>query len=528
MRGGGRGGGSRHHRWVDPWWLGMEEWDSDGGEELLVRSYTRSFNGFAAKLTDAEAGKLSSRNDVVSVFPSTNLQLQTTRSWDFLGFHQPTMTLANNTGSDVIIGIIDTGIWSDSPSFGDRGFGPPPAKWKGVCKGGQNFTCNNKIIGARNYINNWGARDLVGHGTQAASIAAGNAVKGTSFYGLASGVARGGHPSARIAVYAVCDGTSCPAEGIIAAFDDAIVDGVDIISISIAPANPSPLDEDPVAIGAYHAANMGILTVQSAGNGGPYSSQIASVAPWLLSVAASTIYRKFETKVVLGNGKIVVGSSVNGFAPNRSKFPVIDGIHASKSKCPPQVASDCNFDCIDISLLKGKILLCESVNGYVDALEGMAEGIIYLNETPDSTRVLQLPGLQLDQPSFGLITAYYKSTSNPVATILKSHTITDPGAPIVASFSSRGPNSIVPHLLKPDVSAPGVEILAAWSPLASPSGDVGDQRQINFNVVSGTSVSCPHVAGIAAYIKYLYPNWSPSAIKSAIMTTGRVPDLVPN
>ncbi|CAN1150611.1 Subtilisin-like protease SBT4.4 [Linum perenne] len=491
-----------------------------GGEELLVRSYTRSFNGFVAKLTDAEARKLSSRNDIVSVFPSTNLQLQTTRSWDFLGLRQPTPTPSLKPGRDVVVGVIDSGIWPDLPSFNDRGFGPPPAKWKGVCKGGHNFTCNNKIIGARYYTDADGsARDADGHGTHTASTAAGNVVKDASFYGLASGVARGGHPSSRIAVYAACDLTSCPSENILASFDDAIADGVDIISISISSVIATPLEDDPVEIGAYHAANMGILTVQSAGNSGTGPAQVASVAPWLLSVAASTIDRKFETKVVLGNGKIVVGSSVNGFNPKGSEFPIIDGIHASLLGCTPQLASDCNFNCIDVTLLKGKILLCTSVNGYDDAMEGKAEGIIYLDDSLDTARVLPLPGVQLNQPSFGLIAAYYKSTSNPVAKILKSDTIADTGAPVVASFSSRGPNSVIPGILKPDVSAPGVDILAAWSPLASPGRDQDDQRKTNFNVLSGTSMACPHVAGIAAYVKSLYPNWSPSAIQSAIITT---------
>ncbi|CAN1150607.1 Subtilisin-like protease SBT4.3 [Linum perenne] len=284
--------------------------DDSQGADLLIRSYKRSFNGFAAKLTDAEAQKLSSRNDVVSVFPSKKMQLHTTRSWDFLGFHQPTMIKNLNAGSDIVVGVIDTGIWPELPSFDDRGFGPPPAKWKGVCDGGLNFTCNNKIIGARHYAIANSVRDFDGHGSHTASTAAGSVVEDASFYGLASGFARGGFPSARIAAYTVCYGESCSTHDILAAYDDAIADGVDVISISIGSVYPQDLDYDPTSIGGFHATSRGILTVQSAGNGGGIASSVTSIAPWLLSVAASTIDRKFEAKVVLGNKEIFAVSNL--------------------------------------------------------------------------------------------------------------------------------------------------------------------------------------------------------------------------
>ncbi|EYU28708.1 hypothetical protein MIMGU_mgv1a0019261mg, partial [Erythranthe guttata] len=115
--------------------------DSRFVTKSLVRSYTRSFNGFAAYLTPQEKEKLAGHEQVVSIFPSTTFHTQTTRSWDYMGLapnakRNPTME------SDTIIGVIDTGIWPESESFNDKGFGPPPKKWKGACKGGYNFTCN--------------------------------------------------------------------------------------------------------------------------------------------------------------------------------------------------------------------------------------------------------------------------------------------------------------------------------------------------------------------------------------------------
>ncbi|CAN0854446.1 Subtilisin-like protease SBT4.4 [Linum grandiflorum] len=302
-------------------------------------------------------------------------------------------------------------------------------------------------------------------------------------------------------------------EGILAAFDDAIADGVDVISISMTPGNQLNLDADPISIGGFHAKKRGIVTVQSAGNeGAPFAGSTNSMAPWLLSVAASTIDRKFASKIVLGNGDIVTGYSVNGFTPNGKQFPLVDGINVTSE--PFCIGGPRSCNCIDNSLAKGKIVLCNTTEWPDFAMKTEAKGVIYIYERPrDVQDVVPLPGTALDTRFYLAVDAYRRSTLNPVVKILKSETVTDPGAPVVATFSCRGPN------VMPDVSAPGVDILAGWSPAASPNDVPYDHRTNNFNVMYGTSMSCPHVAGIAAYIKFLHPNWSPSAIKSAIMTT---------
>ncbi|KAK8635407.1 hypothetical protein V6N13_004144 [Hibiscus sabdariffa] len=471
-------------------------------EDYLIRSYRRSFNGFAAKLTDEEAKKLASFKGVVSVFPNKVYHLQTTRSWDFMGFNQ-TVKRNATAESNVIIGVLDSGIWPESDSFSDEGFGPPPQKWKGSCKGGQNFTCNNKLIGARFYVKDdvtETARDIVGHGSHTASTAAGNHVGNASFYGLAEGTARGGVPSARIAAYKVCSDVGCTSENILAGFDDAIADGVDLLTVSLGPSfGWFEFYEDPIAIGAFHAAEKGILVVQSAGNSGTRAQSVTSVAPWILSVDASTTDRYFIDKVVLGNGKTLTGSSVNSFSLNRTKVPLVYGQQASAG-CSEIATRVCMPGCLNRTLVKNKIVVCHGMNGLAEAHDSAALGSIVQTAYQNSSLVVPLPASALRTDDYESLLSYLNSTKQPVAEILKSETIQDSWAP-------------------PDISAPGVNILAAFSPVASPS-DIGkDRRRVKYNILSGTSMACPHVAAVAAYVKTFHPDWSPSAIKSALITT---------
>ncbi|KAG8484769.1 hypothetical protein CXB51_021286 [Gossypium anomalum] len=496
-------------------------------ENYLIRSYKRSFNGFAAKLTNEEAKKLASFKEVVSVFPSKVYHLHTTRSWDFLGLNQTTKRNAT-AESNVIVGVIDSGIWPESDSFSDEGFGPPPKN---------KFTIGptviqipesmfvylyyGKLIGARVYTID-SARDMDGHGSHTASTAAGNNVRNASFYGLAEGIARGGVPSARIAAYKVCDDTGCTSENILAAFDDAIADGNDLLSVSLGPESSSEFYLDPIAIGAFHAAEKGVLVVQSAGNSGLAGFQsVASVAPWILSVAASTTDRHFVDKVVLGNGKTLTGLSINSFSLNRTKVPLVYGLQAS-SNCDEFSARLCLPNCLNKTLVKKKIILCDDMQGVDEAYNAGALGLITKYRSNNVSFVVPLPAITLSSKDYDSVASYLNSTKQPKAKILRSETITDKFAPIVASFSSRGPNFI------PDISAPGVDILAAYSPVASPSITTTDKRRVKYNIISGTSMSCPHVAGIAAYVKTFHPHWSPSTIKSALMTTAFPMDALRN
>ncbi|KAK9103463.1 hypothetical protein Sjap_020717 [Stephania japonica] len=504
---------------------------SSSAKDSIVYSYGRSFNGFAAKLSDDEVARLSEMEGVVSVFPNTKLKLHTTRSWDFLGFTQP------NYGAypegDVIVGLLDTGVWPESKSFDDEGFGPPPSKWKGACKA-KNFTCNNKLIGARFYNSDneydvsdiKSPRDTEGHGSHTASTVAGREVEGVSFFGLANGTARGGVPNARIAVYKVCWAYGCALADILAGFDDAIADGVDIISVSLGADSPLEYFEDPIAIGAFHAMKKGILTSNSAGNSGPFPRSVSNYSPWTLTVAASTIDRKFETRVALGNGQSFSGPTINSFVLNGTSYPLIWGGDAPNVSAgfDSEISTFCFGHTLNSLKTEGKIIYCEGLTDGAGVILAKGLGTIMSDIVDDLAFAFPLPAAYISIEDGQKVLDYIKTSDNPIATILVSETPKDAMAPRVVSFSSRGPNPVTYDILKPDITAPGVDILAAWSPLSSPSGSPLDTRVTNYNIISGTSMSCPHASGAAAYVKAAHPNWSPAAIKSALMTTATLMD----
>ncbi|TYG65768.1 hypothetical protein ES288_D06G213300v1 [Gossypium darwinii] len=267
----------------------------------------------------------------------------------------------------------------------------------------------------------------------------------------------------------------------------------------------------------------GILTVISAGNDGPGRSTISNFSPWSLSVAASTIDRKFSTKVQLGNNKIYEGVSINTFDLKNKTYPMIYGGDAANTTSTSTISSRfCFPNSLDKNLVKGKIVLCDTIlaNG-IGALLAGAAGTVARDQDSyiDYSSLFPLPASCFNLVDGRNIFEYVNSTSAPTATIFRSSEVNDSLAPYIISFSSRGPNPITPEIIKPDISAPGVHILAAWSSISPVSEIPGDNRFVTFNIISGTSMSCPHVSGAAAYVKSFHPTWSPAAIQSALMTT---------
>ncbi|XP_042487748.1 subtilisin-like protease SBT4.10 [Macadamia integrifolia] len=495
--------------------------------ESLLCCYKNSLDGFAAKLTEQEHIKLKGIEGVVSVFPSRTLQLHTTRSWDFLGF-PTTVRRMPNIESDTIIGMIDTGIWPESESFNDKGIGPPPSKWKGIC---QNFTCNNKIIGARfyNHENKYkeeeekSPRDIEGHGTHTASTVAGVEVKNANLFGIAEGTARGAVPTARIAVYKVCWNFGCNDHDILSAFDDAIEDGVDILSVSLGGSPAIVFMKDPIAIGAFHAMQKGVLTSASAGNEGPDMVSMSNLAPWMLTVAASSTDRQIVSKVTIDNQitMVVRGHAINTFQTEKKASQIIYGGDYVAHNSSSEAASGCHPGSLDKDSVKGKIVFCDTEASGVGPFLADAQGMVMVDDigSSDAPFSYPLPATSISIANGKKLKLYLNTTRIAKAKIYKSEAIHDPKAPRVVSFSSRGPNNLSLNILKPDLTAPGADILAAWSPKGSISGFIVDKRSSKYNIISGTSMSCPHATGAAAYVKTFHPSWSPAAIKSALMTT---------
>ncbi|KAI3923725.1 hypothetical protein MKW98_011355 [Papaver atlanticum] len=521
-------------------------------EEAAIHHYSKSFRGFSAILTPEQAQQLRDSESVISVFESRISKLHTTHSWEFLGVDaipQYNHFTEIESKSDVIVGVLDSGIWPESESFNDKGLGPVPKRFKGECVAGDQFTvknCNRKIIGARFYSKGFEAeygplesfnrtifrspRDSDGHGTHTASTVAGSVVNNVSLSGMASGTARGGMPNARLAIYKPCWFVVCSDADLLVAFDDAIHDGVDIISVSLGAA-PTSFFTDVYSIGSFHAFKKGILVSAGGGNGGLPGTAIHP-APWILAVAASTIDREFYSNVHLGNSKILKGYAINPLEMD-NYYGIISATDAAASGVPLRNASFCYKNTLDHDLIKGKIVVClgEAVTSDIRSDKGIVVrdgggvGMILIDPTIGNDFGFQyvIPTTLLDPKEAELLREYLTTEKEPTARIYPTRTTTlnTIRAPKMAVFSSMGPNIITPDIIKPDITAPGVNISAAWSPVGIEfTGD----RSVDFNVLSGTSMSCPHASAVAAIIKSHHPSWSPSAIKSAIMTTATVMD----
>ncbi|CAN1134467.1 Subtilisin-like protease SBT4.15 [Linum perenne] len=507
--------------------------DEELAREVKLTSYGKSFDGFAAKLLPNEAHKLRGNPSVVSVFPDTKRKLTTTRTWDFLG-----MTLDVNRNipveTDIIVGMLDTGIYMDAPAFNDDGFGPPPKKWKGSCQPGANFTgCNKKVIGARAYdANSKGPPqprppltplDMEGHGTHTASTVAGVPVRGASLYGIGEGTARGGVPSARLAIYKVCAiGGQCYDSDILSGFDDAVKDGVDIISISIGRGTDDYF-QDSIAIGSFHAIEHDILTCAAAGNDGKLIGSVSNVAPWMLTVGATGSAKQYKTMVGLGNGLNYSGISINTFSPTKKMYPLTSGMLAQNESYPFPDGYNCEAESLNPDKVNGSIVICGSsidLDGEEIIKNKGGVGLIISQQVLEiDAKPHIIPTSLVAHESANSIFHYINVTKTPKAVIYRTETMTVDDAPFVAEFSSRGPNVISRTVLKPDLGAPGVNVLASYSKIAAVTDAPSDDRHQLYNIMSGTSMSAPHVAAAAVYVKSFHPTWSPAAIKSALMTT---------
>ncbi|WP_300675951.1 S8 family serine peptidase [Nocardioides sp.] len=441
-------------------------------------------------------------------------------------------------GTGVLVGVIDTGIWPEHPSFADDGtlpaapdLGPDSCDFGNTAanKNDAAFTCNNKLVGARDMTTTYravqgaepdefvSARDDEGHGTHTASTAAGDAnVKATidgHYVDTTTGIA----PRAQVIAYKALGNEGGFSSDLSAAIDQAVADGVGVINYSVG-GGANLLGPD--AISFLFASDAGVFASVSAGNDGPGESTLGGPAdsPWVTAVAAGTEPRFYRGTIKLGNGTTLYGASVTKTLGSK---PIVDAADLGNQFCVGDTAFSAS--------VKGKIVLCHrGSNGRVAKSLTVSDaggvGMILANvDVPNKdnlfTDTFFVPTVHVDQVVGEKITAYiHKSGSRPAtAAIVKTSEITNEPwkAPSVTVFSSRGESPTAASVVKPDITAPGIQIVAG----ASPYTDAGFVSGELFQAIAGTSMAAPQIAGIYALVKQAHPEWSPAEAKSALQTT---------
>jgi len=498
-----------------------------------VHDYTFALNGYSAILTEDEVKAVKAQSGVVMVLEDQMRYPQTDSSPDFLGLTDPAGPYAKGyDGEGIVVGVIDTGIWPEHPSFADDGSFSTLPDYAGLpCEFGNAthnpadapFTCNNKLLGARQMMATYrsiigadpdeydSARDDDGHGTHTASTAAGNAGVAASMYSIPRGTVSGIAPRARVIAYKGLGNLGGFTSDLAAAIDQAVADGVDVINYSIGGGAGGP-GADEIAFLFADAA--GVFVATSAGNSGPGAATLGNpgTMPWLTTVGASTQSRFFQADIVLGDGSVYSGASIT---PGAATAPLVDAANAGGDLCIPGT-----LNATDVS---GKIVLCRrgAISRVSKSLAVQQAGgvgmIMYNNSDVDNlfSDTHWVPSVHIDNTPGLAIKAYIASASNPTAEIVGELVGTFGPAPSMTIFSSRGPNPVAGDIIKPDITAPGIQILAGNSPTPDPGSFSGEL----FQAIAGTSMSSPHIAGIGALVKQAHPDWSPAMIKSAMMTT---------
>ncbi|HEX8407158.1 MAG TPA: S8 family serine peptidase [Duganella sp.] len=555
------------------------------GSAPITYDYSVVLNGFSAMLTDDEVRALQASGNVADVSADVAREPLTNYTPTFLGLDGPGglwSQLGGKTaaGENIVIGIIDSGIWPENPSYADKvdANGKPtfdnngslaytaPANWQGSCQTGEGFTvadCNNKLIGARYYKNgfdnsglalHWtefvsprdsigGATGHGGHGSHTSTTAGGNNGVAANLAGAPVGEVSGIAPRARISSYKVCWTYVAPAEATgsknscfgsdsVAAIEQAVADGVNVLNYSISGGETLA---DAVDQAFLNAVNAGVFVAASAGNSGP-GNQVAHISPWMTTVAASTHDRVFGASVTLGNGAVYKGFSLNTTPlPQtplvRAEDVRVSGASATAGRLCYSAGWNGGTAVLDPAKVAGKVVVCDrGTNDRTDKSLAVKQaggvGMIMVdNGSGPVAEVHAVPTVHLTAADGALVKTYATSNGATAALSRFSTTASATPAPVMAGFSSRGPNRYDANVLKPDVTAPGANILAGVTPDLSEAERASlitgtlQQVPVAWALYDGTSMSSPHVAGMAALLKQLHPTWSPAAIKSALMTT---------
>ncbi|HEX9437278.1 MAG TPA: S8 family serine peptidase [Candidatus Limnocylindria bacterium] len=498
-------------------------------------AYSYAIFGLSTTLSPAEAATVAALPGVASVHRQEILEPLTDNGpkWmDADDVWSGTAGVAGTMGEGIVAGIIDTGINSDHPSFADPGpvdgfkYTNPRGRPFGLCAA--SGKCNNKLIGMYDFINGTSGEDDVGHGSHTASTVAGNVVDATLYAPTItigprriSGVA----PHANVIMYKACFAGAlpvlggCPLNALIAAIDAATADVVDVINFSIGGGSTDPW-QDPLGLSFYGSRAAGVFVAASAGNSGPNASTMGRPAnsPWVLAVGASTHDRRPTGRVQLTGGasahaEIVGMTEAAGIGP----LPLVDAKAIGNELCDP-------FADTQKAAIAGMIVVCtQGVIGRVakgqNVKDGGGSGMVLISQAGYKNSVVAdghvLPAVQIGEWDGASLRAWMASGTGHIATIVG--TVLEESTALadrMAGFSSRGPDATSPNVIKPDVTAPGVAILAAFNAHAGPANTP------EYAMIQGTSMSSPHAAGAGALVRAAHRDWTPDQVKSALMSTG--------
>ena len=515
---------------------------------VFGQNYLVAYGGFEARLPANQAKQLLKVPGVVAVQSDTVEHPLVDYSPHYIGADQVWPSLGGSTlaGKGTKLADIDTGIWPENPMLADLGLpsqkgGPYTCDFGNSGQSGDaSFTCNHKVLGAYAFLltnlsvtgpglpgefcpdaAHCSARDADGHGTHTTTTAAGDVVNSAIVLGVQRGPVSGVAPGASVLEYRVCDTDGCFESDSVAAVQQAILDGVDAINFSISGgADPY---SDPVELAFLDAYAAGISVNAAAGNSGPGAATADHGGPWTTTVGASTWNKSFSSTLHLtANGGATLDiSGVTLTAGITSPTPVVLASAApySDAFCLNPASS---------GTFTGDVVVCErGTNARVDkgynVLQGGAAGFILYNvgSTDLESDSHFLPAIHVNDPS-STIAAFVSGHTGVMATWAQG-TLQPALGDEMASFSSRGP---LGDFIKPDITAPGVQILAgdSFQHLFDPAGGLGPNGE-NYQAIAGTSMATPHSAGTALLIKAAHPKWTPGQIKSAEMTSA-VHDVV--
>ncbi len=504
------------------------------------RSFLTVYGGVEAQVPANSVSDLLKVDGVAAVQRDTLAQPLDDNT-DFIGATTvwPSLGGSSKAGSNVIVGVIDTGVWPEHPMLSPTGISSPSGGPWGCAFGdgsdpahlGPVFACNKKLIGAyaktttymtligsdgQEFCNDstgvCSARDPEGHGTHTLTTAAGGCVASAVLYGVERGPVCGIAPGAHVIMYRVCLSQGCFGSDSVSAVQQAIADGVDVINFSISGGGQPYAD--PVELAFLDAVNAGISVNASAGNSGPAAGTSDHGGPWTTTVGASTGPRFFTSTLHL--------TADGGATFDKEGVTLTDGI---SSPTPVVLGSSVGDElCLNPfapGSVAGEIVACRrGTNARIDkgfnVLQGGAVGMILYNAVKQDVETDNhwVPAIHLDGPNTDLVNFISGNTNVMAEWAQGQPTATQPD--VMAAFSSRGPTG---DWIKPDVTAPGIQVLAGMTPQPDETTPTNGPPGNLYQAIAGTSMSSPHSAGVSALVKASHPDWTPEMIKSALMTS---------